>query len=204
MSSMMHILWLVWIAPMFPMFFGIGQGSTDQQQKEQGLLSGVADFGVNQGEKDTTKATDFWSAIASGDHDAIMRVLGPQISNIKAQGQQVKQTASQFGNRSGGTNATLQRVDDTTRTNVNDLISSLTGASVSGLASAGSDLLHTGVGASTSSFDAATTIQKENAAKWNDVFNSISEIIGGAAGLPGIGATSTTGKVLTGVAGMLG
>lgn len=203
MSSMMHILWMVWVAPMFPMFFGIGQGSTDQQQKEQGLLSGVADFGVNQGEKDISSATDFWTAIKSGDHDAIMRVLGPQISNIKAQGQQVKQTASQFGNRSGGTNATLQRVDDTTRTNVNDLISSLTSDSVNKLATVGSDLLHTGVGASTSSFDAATTIHKENAAQWDDIFNSLAELAGGIGGLPGVAGTNT-GKVLTGIGGMLG
>jgi hypothetical protein len=112
MKSMAWLFWTIWMSHLIPMFFGIGKGPNDQQTREQGVLTGIGDFGTQTGEKATNESTNFWSSILSGDMDKIMKVLGPQISAIKGQGQQMKQTAAQFGNRSGGTNAFMQMSDD--------------------------------------------------------------------------------------------
>jgi hypothetical protein len=202
-SSILDFLLSIWVAPLSPSFFGVGMGPNQEQKKEQGVLSGIGDFGVKSGENAINQSQGFWSSILSGDMDKIMKVLGPQISAIKGQGQQMKQTAAQFGNRSGGMNASAQMADDRTRSEVNNLISSLTGAAASNLGSMGISELGIGEGASKDSFSAASVIQELNAKKWGDIFNSIAAVAGGVAGMPGLAGTQT-GKILTGAAGMLG
>lgn len=151
-----------------------------QEESEYGNLAGAANFGTSQGESDILKAQNFWSSILSGDMSKISQVLGPQISAINKQGQQKKKTMFEFGNRGGGTNSAAQSIDSDTTSAVNDMISKLTASSASNLGSTGSSLFGAGVSADTSAFEAADVMHGENAAKWNDIFQSIGGLTGGA------------------------
>ena len=61
------------------------------------------------------------------------------------QAQQQKQANAQFGNRSGGTNASGQTIDDKTRANISSMISNLTGQAAGAASSLGQGLLNTGI-----------------------------------------------------------
>ena len=164
----------------YSVMFGIAEGPSGNQNQQFNNLSGVSSTAANMGLSDIGQSTDFMSAILSGDPAKIGQVLGPQIAGIQGQGQQRKQTNAEFGNRSGGTNATNQTIDDSTRTQTNDLISNLTGSAVSGLANTGTNLLNTGVSGFGTSFSEATTLQNEQANKINDIFSSIGNVVTGA------------------------
>ena len=96
-------LWYLWFNE--DGFFGIGQGPSGAEKQQYGIMSNLENFGISRGEKDITQAQDFWSAILSGDPTQISKVLGPEISAVNKQTQEAKKTASEFGNRGGGTNA---------------------------------------------------------------------------------------------------
>lgn len=191
--------WLRWVWENEDGFFGIGQGPSDQQRTQYGDIAGLADWSTAAGEKALGQALNFEEAIVSGDPSKIARVLGPETSAINKQGQQELKTMSEFGTRSGGTGAAAQTVGDTTRSRYDTMVSNLLSGSVSGLASQGNSLLSTGLTAHEGAFDASSVIQKLNANKMNDIFNSIAEIVGMFGGLVG----GTAGKVLTGTAGVL-
>lgn len=157
-------------------FFGIGQGPNPAEYQAENALLGAGTFGIGEGEGDILASDNFWKAILSGDPGQISKVLGPQMSAINKQGQQVKQTASQFGNRAGGTNAFLQTTDDTTRASIDKMISQLTGSAAGELGAGGRGLFSAGVGAEGAGFDAAAAIQKQNASKWNDIFQSTASL----------------------------
>lgn len=166
--------------------FGIGMGPSNEEKGAYQSLYGTSGTAANMGMGDLSASTDFMKAILSGDPAKIGQVLGPQIRAVKEQGQQAKQTAAEFGNRSGGGNARMQRIDDTTRSNINDMIASLTGSAVSGLNSTGGSLLGMGMNGFGTSFDMAKTMQDQRAAKWNDIFSSAASIATGVlGGLPG-------------------
>jgi hypothetical protein len=107
-----------------------GQTGTFASTKGQGLVS---------------QAGGFMSDIMGGDMSKISKLLSPQIDTMKQQGQQQKKTMAEFGTRSGGTSSAGQTVDDKTRANVNNMISSLTGQAVSGGMQAGQSLIDTGL-----------------------------------------------------------
>ena len=154
-------------------FFGIGEGPTSAQKSEAGALGSLGNFGTSEGESDIMASDTFWKSILSGDPGQISKVLGPQMSGINKRGQESKKTAAEFGNRGGGTNARMQMTDDSTRSSIDSLISSLTGSAAGALGSSGSSLLSTGLAGHEGAFSADTTIQQEEAAKMNDMFNSI-------------------------------
>jgi hypothetical protein len=160
--------------------FGIDMGPSTQQNQQFNNLSGLSSTEANIGLGDITQSTDFMSAILSGDPAKIGEVLGPQIKAIQGQGQQQKQTLSQFGNRGGGTNATAQSIDDKTRGSVNDLISSLTGTSLTGLNNTGLALTGNAQSGFGTGFGEATTLQGQRANQIGDIFSSISNIASGA------------------------
>ena len=107
----------------------------------------IAGFGQSLGEGDLQNASGFYNDILSGNSAKQAAVLAPEISDIQKQGQQQIATAGQFGNRSGGTNASAQNNIDTQRGQVSNMISSLTGGAASGLASIGQNALNTGLAA---------------------------------------------------------
>jgi hypothetical protein len=173
-------------------FFGIGMGPNQGQENEASALTGIGNFGTSEGEKDILLSDNFWQAILSGDPGQISKVLGPEMSAVNKQGQQAKKTASEFGNRGGGTNAYMQTTDDSTRTAIDSMISRLTGTAAGALGSSGSGLLSTGLSAHNAAFNADTTIHDENQAKWGDIFKSAVDV-GTAAfkGFKGMGKTKT-------------
>ena len=133
-------------------------------------------------------------AILSGDPAKIGQFLGPQEQAITGQAQQKKQTNAQFGNRGGGTNAQNQTIGDQSTQGINTLISSLTGSAVSGLSSAGQNLLGQGMSGFQNAFGDATQMQQQSANQWNDIFNSVASVGSAVAGGVGnIGGADSTG-----------
>lgn len=118
-------------------------GSNPTLNSQIGTLGSIAGSSTKEGQTDTSDASKFFQSILAGDDKS----LAPQIGSIKKQGQQKLQTLSQFGNRSGGTNATANSVGDTTTASINDLIQSLTGSAASNLGSLGTSLTNTGLSA---------------------------------------------------------
>jgi hypothetical protein len=179
-----HFLWAGTVG-----LFGIGMGPSSQEKSQYGDIGNLANFATTQGEGDISTADNFWRSILSGDPTQISKVLGPAISGINKRGQESKMTTAQFGNRGGGTNASMQMTDDTTRSSVDSLISSLTGKAADALGASGSSLLSTGLSAHTAAFSAADTIQKQRSAQINDIFKSIASL----AAAPFTGGASLTG-----------
>ncbi len=107
----------------------------------------VAGFGTSVGEGDIGAASGFYNDLLGGNQAKEAQLLAPEISGIQKRGQQQIQTAAQFGNRAGGTNAAAQNNIDTQRASVDDMISKLTGGAASNLASIGSNALNTGLAA---------------------------------------------------------
>jgi hypothetical protein len=163
-------------------FFGIGYGPSPGQNQTATDLTGIGSGATSAGFSDTSQASDFWSAILSGDMSKISSVLGPEFGAIQSQAQQSIDTAGQFGNRSGGTNAAIQNTTNTTRANESNLIGNLTGQAASQLGTLGTNLLNTGLSATEGAFSADTTLHTENQSMWNDIFNSIGQVVSGAAG----------------------
>lgn len=122
---------------------------------------------------DVNDASKFYRGIMGGDTS----VIAPQISAIQKQGSQALQTASQFGNRSGGTNATVQMSQDSTRASINDLIAQLTGTGASTLATLGTNLLNTGTRSTAQGAD----ISMQNKSIVNQLLQSVGGAVGGAA-----------------------
>lgn len=175
-------------------FFGIGIGPSKDETGLEAALAQAGSFATGEGEKDILASDNFWQAILSGDPGQISKVLGPQMSGINKRGQQQKQTASQFGNRGGGTNAFMASTDDATRSSIDSMISQLTGTAASSLGSGGRGLLSTGVGANTSAFDASKTTHDQREAKWNDIIKSTIDVAAapftGGASLGGLAGGS--------------
>jgi hypothetical protein len=133
-------------------------------------LINTGNVATNAGLSDTTSASKFFQGILNGNYSS----LAPAISGIQKQGSQSLQTLSQFGNRSGGTNAKAQTAQDTTRSSINDLIAQLTGTAASNLGSLGSSLLNTGTSATTS----GAGISLQNKSLVDQLLNSVGSGVG--------------------------
>ena len=90
--------------------FGGANPTLNQSMKQTGQTSTWAN---TQGQGLMTGAGNFITSLMKGDPKKIAQLLAPQMSAAQKEGQQAKQTMSQFGNRSGGTNAAAQTIDDT-------------------------------------------------------------------------------------------
>jgi len=199
---MLKFLVQFWMNLLMPSFFGIGTGPSNEEKQMGKFFTDLSTYGTQQGKTDIGQAENFWSDILSGDMNRISQVLGPEFSAINKQAQQRKKTTAEFGNRGGGNNAIMQSLDDNTRAAINGMISDLTGKSATALTGIGENLLSTGVNAGGEAFSIDKTLHDQNEAKWKDIFNSISSILGAVGGMPGMAGT-TTGGVLTSAAGAL-
>lgn len=132
------------------------------------------------------QSSQFISTLLSGNEAAISKLLAPQISTIAKQANEKTQTTAQFGNRSGGTNASNATTMDTARGSVNDMISSLTSGAIGAGASLGSDLLGKSMSGYNDVFSQQEEMQKQRAAKWNDIIDSIGKTAGAVSGFAGI------------------
>jgi hypothetical protein len=124
---------------------GIFTGKNETLNGDIGNAGNIMNFGTATGEGAVNTGLGFEEGILSGDQAKQAQLLAPEISNIQKQGQQQIQTASQFGNRSGGVNAAAQNNVDTQRSAVNDMIAKLLGSSASNVTSTGENLLNTGL-----------------------------------------------------------
>jgi hypothetical protein len=162
------------------MAFGYDMGPSSQENNQYSSLTGLTSTEAGQGLGDLNESQGFMDAILSGDPTKIGQVLSPQIKAIQGQGQQQKQTNATFGNRSGGTNATNQNIDDKTKGSIDDLISSLTGSALQTTNSNGLALTsnaQTGFG---TGFGEAKTMQGQRAAQFTDLLSSIGDVASGA------------------------
>jgi len=124
--------------------FGGSNPTLNQGINQSGQIAG---YGQSQGEGLTTSAGNFFQGLLGGNPAQTAKLLAPQIQAQQQQAQQQKQQNAQFGNRSGGTNASNQTIDDTTRANISTMVSKLTGAAATNAANMGQSLLSTGISA---------------------------------------------------------
>lgn len=127
---------------------GLFSGQDPTLSGDIGDAGNVAGFGIGAGESAVNTGLGFEEGLLSGNQAEEAKLLAPEISGIQKRGQQQIQTAGEFGNRSGGTNASAQNNIDTQRGEVNNMISQLTGGAAANVTQAGEGLLNTGLNAS--------------------------------------------------------
>lgn len=110
--------------------------------KEQKQFGGLADWGIGEGEGDTTAASTYFNDILTDPTKA----LAPEIAADQGQIEQQRLTNANFGNRSGGTNASTQAEEGAGRGDIIKLMADEQGKAAGELGSLGTTL--TGQGAS--------------------------------------------------------
>ena len=162
---------------------------TGQDKNLDTLIGQYGQVGSNltgTGQKYTGKAGDFFSSILSGDTSKISQSLAPAIDAAKKSTSQDQKTATMFGPRSGGTAASNAASADKTHGFIADLIGNLTGSSANSLASLGTSMTSTGLGALGQEQEA----NKERLDNWaNSIF--------------GLGITKTAGAGISAALGAL-
>ena len=129
-------------------FFGsLFGGSNNNLSGDINQTSGISSWGQSIGQGDVNAASGFWNTLLSGNEGAQAKLLAPEIGTIQKQGQQQLKTAAQFGNRSGGTNASAQNNIDSQRGQITNMISNLTSGAASNLSSTGQNALNTALSA---------------------------------------------------------
>lgn len=148
----------------------------------------IGQYASGLGESDTTSASNFYSSLLSGDASKVAKTLAPQIGEIQSQKQQQLNSLGQFGNRSGGTNAQAQGIKDSATGQVNNLVGSLTSGAAGSLASMGSNLLGTGLGAINSNADLSQTQMRnwESSILGKSITSAISSAESAGLGAAGI------------------
>jgi hypothetical protein len=129
-------------------FFGsLFGGSSPELNTLIGQYGQIGGQATGKGMSDINKASDFWGSILSGDSSKVSQALSPEIGAAKKSAQEQTKANSIFGTRSGGTAASNATTNDKVHSDITSLIGSLTNSSASNLASIGSSLLGTGLGA---------------------------------------------------------
>ena len=193
---MLKIFLGTWLNLICPCLFGIGMGPSSSEYSDAGMFGNIGGFSTATGMKDIGAASDFWNAIMTGNKTQMSRVLGPAYSNINQRGGQELKALTEFGTRSGGTEAQQQQIGDTMRGQASSLEGNLLGTAATSLGTIGSGLLSTGLSAAEAKFSADRTIAAQKAAKLNDIFKSIADIglapFTGVASLTGLTGGSTS------------
>ena len=129
---------------MSAMFGNSGGAATDRtsQLASFGTLADLMYYGsMNpagkgqqaQGQGGLDTAQNFFSTLLQGDPTKTAEMLAPQTKQIQSQANERTKTNAEFGNRSGGTNASNQQIQDNSTSSVNNLIATLTGQAAGGL-----------------------------------------------------------------------
>ncbi len=151
---------------------GLFGGSNPTLNSQISSLGSIASNATNLGTADTNAASNFFNSILSGNQQKIGQALAPQIAGIQGREQQSKQTASQFGNRSGGINASMQMAGDTANANLTNLVGSLTGGAASGLAGIGAQQQGLGLQA----YQQQEGVSQEQLSNWqNSIFGGVAD-----------------------------
>jgi hypothetical protein len=103
-------------------FFGsLFAGANPTLQKDQNQAGDIAGYGTNTGQSAVDASVGFDKGILSGDPATIAKTLAPEISTGAQEAQQKKATTAEFGNRSGGNNASTNAIDASARGNIINL-----------------------------------------------------------------------------------
>ena len=124
---------------------GIFTGNDDTENQDIANAGNINAFGTATGEGAVQQGLGFEEGILSGNQAEQAQLLAPEIQNIQKQGQQQIQTAGEFGNRSGGVNASAQNNIDSQRAQVNNMVSQLTGNAAGSVMNEGNQMLNTGL-----------------------------------------------------------
>lgn len=101
----------------------------------------VADFASGTGQSSTTKGTNWFSSILSGDPTKIGQALAPAIAAGQQGVQQQKNQIANFGNRSGGSTAKANALESENRGNITKAVGEMQSGAASTLLSSGDSLL---------------------------------------------------------------
>lgn len=111
-----------------------GYGDAEGAISRLGNLAG----GLNAtGAEDTGKAAKHYSDILAGNPAALMASAAPEVNAITKGADQQKKEVSNFGNRTGGTNATTQAISTDTRGQVADTLAKERTGAAAGIAQIG-------------------------------------------------------------------
>lgn len=171
--------------------FGLGGGPSLREKQAYGGLNSLTGFESSHGQNDIAGAEKWIQALLSGDRSKTSELLAPQISDMKARAGQQLMTNSQFGNRSGGTNASNQLTQDDVTSQIDRMISNLTSGAIGESASLGTNLVGQAGGNYGQLFGEAKTMQDQELERWNDIFNSISQVATAAGGFFPAGSTAS-------------
>lgn len=116
--------------------FGVGgSGATTTRNNELGAWNSLNNIGaqatpagfsqIGQGTQNLSTSANFWNTLLSGNRGQIAQTLSPEISTLQNQKQQSLDTTQQFGDRSGGTNATLQATQNSATSAIDNLVNTL-------------------------------------------------------------------------------
>jgi hypothetical protein len=154
----------------------------DPTQQEEGQLGDLSTYGTNTGEGAVNTANTYEQGILSGDPSTIAKTLAPEISAGQGQVQQAAMTNAQFGNRSGGTNASTQGAQAGERGNIINLIGQEQQGAAGAEASLGTNLLGQASSNINSEADLAAANQQRESSDVGSVAQGAGQIV---AGLPG-------------------
>lgn len=146
---------------------GGNSANTDRKEslKDYSMLEGAFDTlskagksNMSAGASDTGKASNYYSAILSGNPAAVMSAAAPEVNAIGKEADAQKKDIANFGNRTGGTNQITQAMDTTKRGQVADVISGKRGEAAGAEARIGAGETSAGIGATEGASTTATNL----------------------------------------------
>lgn len=130
-----------------------GGGQTSQQKQLTGAQTDIAKFGLSEAKKNLPKAGDalssvgnFFQALMSGDRNAIMNVLAPEVDTLTSQYDTGRKTAEEFAPRGGGRAAALEELPFRKAGEINKLVQGAQDRGAAGLTSVASLFGQLGIG----------------------------------------------------------
>jgi len=173
--------------------FDLMSGDPTKQQENQ--LNDLSSYETGTGKGATTAANDYYSGILSGDPAEIAKTLAPEIKAGQEQVSQQAKTNAEFGNRSGGVNASTNAAQAGERGNIINLIGGLQQGAAGAEAGLGTNLLSQSSGNINSSAGLASANQNRMSSDVGGIANGAAQVASdifapGASSLPGIGSTS--------------
>jgi hypothetical protein len=119
------------------------------------------DFAQQQGQGDTTAASNYYQQILSGDPSRQGQALAPETAAANETAQQEKNKTAQFGTRGGGTGAATAGIDANTHAELIKLLGGQQAGAAAGAASLGTNQQGIALGAQQAQ-DAASQQQMQN------------------------------------------
>lgn len=148
--------------------------------KEQQQFGGFADWGIGEGEGDATTASTYFNNVLTDPTKA----LAPEIAADQGQIEQQRLTDANFGNRSGGTNATTQNAEGAGRGDIIKLMGDEQGKAAGEIGTLGTTLTGQGENALGSEANLAETRRSQVDSDVGNIAQGAAEL---ALGIPGMG-----------------